>query len=111
LAFPQRLHELNPSQGALGGVERFEPQHGPRDSLDGSMVLFHHIIQILHLADADRGTVRFVIPPNGGGIGLAAINGNLLGDTMPADRLGEEAPGRLLVTLVCEQEINGVWLK
>jgi hypothetical protein len=28
LAFPQRVDELNPSQGPLGGVERRKPQLG-----------------------------------------------------------------------------------
>jgi hypothetical protein len=41
LAFPQRVHELNPGHGALGGVERREPQHGTGDSLDAAVIRYH----------------------------------------------------------------------
>jgi hypothetical protein len=49
LAFPQHVRELNPSQGTLGGVERLEPQHGTGEPFDAAMILFHDIIEILHL--------------------------------------------------------------
>jgi hypothetical protein len=44
LAFPQHVHELNPRQGTLGGVERFEPQHGTGDPLHAAMVLLNGLI-------------------------------------------------------------------
>ncbi len=37
------LHEFDPDKCLLGGVERFEPEHGPCHPLDGAMVLFHAI--------------------------------------------------------------------
>jgi hypothetical protein len=78
------------------------------DSLHAAMVLFHHIIQILHLADDDRGVVRFIVSPDGGRIGLAPIDRDLLGHPMAADRLGEEPLGGWLIALGCQQEINGL---
>jgi hypothetical protein len=48
------------------------------------------------------------LSPGGGGIGLAPINRDLFRRPMTLDGLGEEAPGRLLVALLREQEINGL---
>jgi hypothetical protein len=52
--------------------------------------------------------VRLIVPPNGGGIGLTAIDGDRLGHAVPADGFGEEACGRLLVALLRQEEINGL---
>jgi hypothetical protein len=42
LVFPQHVHELNPSQGLLGGAERREPQLGMGDSLHAAMIRYHN---------------------------------------------------------------------
>jgi hypothetical protein len=39
------VHELHAGEGTLGSFERFESEHGTRDPFDGSMVLFHDIIE------------------------------------------------------------------
>ena len=65
-----------------------------------------YIIQISHLADADRRAMRFVIPPDGRRIGLAPVDRDRLGHAMAADGLGEEAHSRPLVALLREEEIN-----
>jgi hypothetical protein len=39
------------------------------------MILFDHIIQILHLADNDVGAVYLVVALDGGFIGVTAVNG------------------------------------
>jgi hypothetical protein len=44
LAFPQHMHELNPGEGTLRGVEGLEPQHGTGDSLHAAMVLFNGMV-------------------------------------------------------------------
>jgi hypothetical protein len=46
-AFPQHVHEFNPSQGLLGGVERREPQHGANDACHGAMILCHEVLGYL----------------------------------------------------------------
>jgi len=58
-----------------------------RHPLDRSMVLFHNVIEIFDLADVDRGAVLRMIASDSRRIGLAAINGDLLGHAMTADRL------------------------
>jgi hypothetical protein len=78
LPFLEHVHELDPGRRRLCGLERFEPQHGTRHPLDRSMVLFHHMIQRLHLPDEDGGAMRFVVPLDRGFIGLAAIDGDLV---------------------------------
>jgi hypothetical protein len=107
-AFPQHVHELNPRQGSLGGVERREPPHGANDVFHGAMILLHGVVEILDRTDGDGGSMLFVVAPNGRSIGLARIDGDRLGDTMATDRLGEEARSRLLVALRREQEIDGL---
>jgi len=49
------------------------------------MVLFHDIIQILHLTDSDVRAVLFVIALDGGFIGVTAINGDGLRQPVAAD--------------------------
>ncbi len=38
------MYELDPNQGVLGCLERFEPQHGPCHPLDCSMILLHDVV-------------------------------------------------------------------
>jgi hypothetical protein len=40
------------------------------------MVLFHDVIEILDLADFDRGAMCLIITFDGGFIGLTSIDGN-----------------------------------
>jgi hypothetical protein len=87
LSLLDHVHELNPNEGVLGGLERFKPQHGPCHPLDTSMILFHHIIQILHLADGDGRAVLLVIAFDRGFIGVTAVNGDHFGEPVAADRL------------------------
>jgi hypothetical protein len=65
-------------------------------------------IEILNLADHDRGAVLGIKAPNGGGIGLTAVDGDRRRDAMAANGLGEKPRGRALVSVRGEQEINGL---
>jgi hypothetical protein len=106
LPFLDHVHQLDPRQSALCSPKRFEPQHGPGDPFDGAMVLFDDIIEIFHLADDDRGPVLRIIASDGSRIGLAAIDGDLLGHPMTTDGLGQEARGGPLVPLFRQQKVN-----
>src|SRR5215216_4375485 len=70
------------------------------------MILLHAIVEILDLADGDRGAVLLVVALDGRFIGRAAVNGDLLRHAVAADRLGQEAFGRLLVALLREEKVN-----
>jgi hypothetical protein len=69
---------------------------------------FHHIIEVLHLANDDRRAVHLVVPPDGGRIGLAPLDGDLLRHPMTADRFGQEARGRPPAALFRQQKVNGL---
>jgi hypothetical protein len=49
----------------------------------------------LHLPDDECSAVLGMIVPNSGGIGLTAVNRDLFRPAVAADRLGEDARGRL----------------
>src|SRR5919198_4633915 len=72
------------------------------------MILFQNIIEILDLADNDRGAVRGILAVNGGGIGLTTVDGDRLRDALAANGLSEKTLGRALVSVRGEQEINGL---
>jgi hypothetical protein len=65
------------------------------------MILLHNIVEILNLADGDRGAVLFIVALDGRFIGRTAVDGDLLGHAMATNSLGEEAFRRLLVALFC----------
>ena len=75
--------------------------------LDGSIVLLHPIIQIVHQADHDRRARRLRVSPHSGRVGLTPVDSARLGGAMAADGLGEEACGCSLVPMCREQEIGG----
>lgn len=72
------------------------------------MVLLHGIIQVLTLADGDRGIVFSIATHDRGCIGPALINVDYLGQSVAGNSLGQEPFGRLHITFVSEQEINGL---
>ena len=62
---------------------------------------FHNIVEILNLADGDRGAVLFIVALDGRFIGRTAVDGDLLGHALATNSLGEEAFRRWLVALCC----------
>jgi hypothetical protein len=54
------VHELDPSQGDASGTEVFEPEHGPGNPLNGSVILLNEIVQIFDLVDLDHRAGRAV---------------------------------------------------
>jgi hypothetical protein len=108
LSLLEHVPELDADQRALGSRKRFEPQHGTGEPYDDAVGLRYDISQRWQLTDDNRRAVCLIVAPGGGGIGLAPINRDLFRRPMTLDGLGEEAPGRLLVALLREQEINGL---
>jgi len=72
------------------------------------MILFPNIIQIIYLASDDHRAVRLMIPPNGGGIRLAAIDHDGLWHAMTSGGLSRKASGRPLVAQLSEEESDGL---
>ena len=84
------MRELHAGEGTLGSLEGFESEHGTREPFDGSMVLFHDIVQVFHLPDDDGRAMRLVVALDRGFIGVTAVNGDGRGEPVAADRLGEK---------------------
>src|SRR5262249_10228532 len=72
------------------------------------MILFDNIIEILDLADGDRGAVLLVVALDGRCIGRTPINGDFLRHTVAANRFLEKAERGRLVPLLGEQKVNGL---
>ncbi len=85
LSFLDHVHEFDSNECVLGCLERFEPQHGPCHPLYTSMILLHDVIEVFHLTDDDVCAVFLVVALDGGFIGVTAVDGNLLGETVAAD--------------------------
>src|SRR5712691_3453608 len=74
------------------------------------MVLFHYIIEILDLAYCDRGAVLCIVALDRGFIRCASVDRDLLRHAMAPDRLLQKPQGSLLITLLGEEEIDGLAL-
>src|SRR5712691_3939808 len=99
------MYEFNAGEGGLRGVERLEPQHRPGDPLYCTMVLLHDVIEILGLADDDRGAVFLVVALDGRFVGRTPIDGDFLGhSTMTTNRFGQKPLGRLLIAMLGEEK-------
>ncbi len=76
------------------------------------MILFHQVVEVLYLADLDlrlTGFLLFFVELfQGSRIGPALVNGHLLGHAVEANSLPKEPQGRLLVSLLGQQEIHGI---
>jgi hypothetical protein len=72
------------------------------------MILCHHVVQRLHLVDFDHGAVCLMVAFDRRFIGLAPIDGHLLGDPVAADRWRENAERRLGIPVLREQHVNGL---
>ena len=95
LSFLDHVHELDPNKGVLGCLERFEPRHRPDHSCHCSMIWLDTMVHIFHLADAAGGAILLVVALDGGFVGVTAVDGARLGNTMATDRLLQKAQGGL----------------
>jgi hypothetical protein len=53
LTFLEHVHKFDSAQGDTGRTEAHEPKHGSNHPLDGPMILFNRVVQILVLTDLD----------------------------------------------------------
>ena len=83
LSFLDHVYELDADKCVLRCLERFEPEHRPCDPFDGSVVLFHEVIEIFGLADNDRSAMFLVVALDRRFVGRTPIDRNGLGYTPP----------------------------
>jgi hypothetical protein len=87
LALPDHVHEFEAGQRHGGGPEGLEPQHRPHQPLDGSMILFDDVVEVFDPTDLDACLSFGIVAFDRRGIGNALVNRDLLGRTVPLDRL------------------------
>src|SRR5262245_4960332 len=72
------------------------------------MVLLYDIIKVFDLTDSDSGAMLLVVALDGGFIGVTAVNGNDLRETIAADRLFQKPQRGLCVPVLREEKVNGL---
>jgi hypothetical protein len=86
------VNQLNPTYDRPSGRHRLEPEHRPDPPFDGTVILLDAIVQVGTLPDPDRlqfapGSVLQPVCGIAGQdrftIGLAAVDDDPLGPTMP----------------------------
>jgi hypothetical protein len=70
------------------------------------MILFRHGGERVRLAYGDRGAVLRMIASDGGCIGLTAMSGELPSHLRAADGHGQEARGRMRISVFDAPEVN-----
>lgn len=106
LPFADHVHEFDTGQDISGGSKGLEVEHGPGSTLDGPMILLHHIVEILDLPDNGPVFQVGVDVIDGGLVGAALVHGDFVRCTILAHGLVEKAACRGLVALCRQQEVD-----
>lgn len=72
------MHDFDTGTCTPGRPERLEPEHGPRESFHGPMILFHNIIKEFGVANDDRSLVNLIVVLDRGGVAATLIDRDLL---------------------------------
>src|SRR2546421_1921748 len=97
-----RRHHWTSASSALTTIWRFFNMcmsSIPASIPCAAMILFDDIVEILDLADSNRGAVLRIVALDGRFIGRITVDGDLLGHAVTADRFGQEALHVLLIAL------------
>ena len=62
----------------MRATENLEAKHGADDALDGSMILFDDVVEVLHLRQFDRRTGIVPNGVDGSGVGATLVDGELV---------------------------------
>jgi hypothetical protein len=87
-------------------VEFSETLFGIDPAFDSPMILLDDGVEIFDLADFDRRSVRLVRALDGGFIGVTAVDGNGLGETIAADGFLQKAQRGRFIAVLREQKVN-----
>jgi hypothetical protein len=108
LALADHVHELDAGEHAVGGTERFEVEHRPSHPLNGAMVLFDDIVEVLDLTYHDRQVAAGVDRIDHRLVGTALVHRDLVWIAVRSHGLVEEALRRGHVALRRQQEVDGL---
>src|SRR3954452_13160286 len=106
LPLSDHVHRLDTRQQDPRASQGFKTQHGPSNSLDGTMVLLDNVIQILALTPLNVSLMAGVVAIDCGGVGTTLVDRDLLGFAVPIDRPPEETASGRLVSAVRQQEVD-----
>ena len=85
LPFANRMYHFYARDRTVGRPKRLETQHGTRDPFHGSLILLHDIIEILGVAEDDRGLVRLVVVRNRCRVAATPVDGDFLRQPLGAN--------------------------
>lgn len=101
------MHELDAGEHAVGGAERFEVEHRLGYPLDGAMVLFDDVVEVLDLAHHDLHVAAGVDRIDRRLVGPALVHRDLVRIAVRSYGPVEEALRCGYIALGCEQEVDG----
>ena len=93
------MHCLDACDKDPSAPKRLESKHRLGDPFDGPVVLFDDVVQVLVLSHQDAETGVGLDTFNGGRIGTALVDGDLLGHAVQVDGSFQKTPGRSLIAL------------
>jgi hypothetical protein len=86
LSLTNGVHHFPPRDRTPRRPKGFETEHRTREPFHGSMILLYKIIKILRLPNDDSSLVSSIVVLDGGGVAATLINGDLLGQSLGANR-------------------------
>src|SRR4051812_27287090 len=110
LTLGQHRHGLDPGQGSPRRPEARKAEHRPGQALNAAVILLNPVVEPA-APPVLRKAPELAIPlhvPESAGVALEAVGHDLpwVAGVLATKRLAEEAPGRLLVPLGAEQEVD-----
>ena len=103
LAFADHVHDLDARDQDLSAAESLEAEHRPGDAFDGSVILLDDVVEVLRLAHLDGQAAVCLDVHDGGRVGCALVDGDLLGHAVQVDGALEECPGCGVISFDAQQ--------
>jgi hypothetical protein len=83
------VHEFDTGESRRCRLKGLKPQHWPHQSLDGAMVLFDDVVEVLDLTDLNARLVFRVVAFDRSRVGPASVDCDLLGRSMTNSDLSD----------------------
>ena len=85
LILANHMHGCDTANDDASAAKGLQSQHGPCDPFNGPIILFDDVVEILRLAHRDGKTTVGLNADDGGLVGPAFVDGDLLGHVVQAD--------------------------
>ena len=87
LSFANGMHHFKAGNRTARRPKRLKAQHRVSEPFHGSMILLHHIIEILGVTDGNRGLVRLIVARDSRRVTATLIDSNFLREPLGANGL------------------------